>query len=174
MTSDAEPSHVDRSRGARDDGSTAGSAVTSASGAGGVETPRTGVGDRTRRLGAVLIGLAGVVDLATGTVLIGLAGEPLFRPTTRLLTRLADPVPLLRTGPAIAWAATDGATIAGVGLVVVGFLALHAARTAWRGTRCRSAMVGGALAALNPLALPLGLVGAGCCRLARDRFAGEG
>jgi hypothetical protein len=63
------------------------------------------------------------------------------------------------------------APAAGVGLAVLGAVGFLAALDAYRGFRYRRSLASGLVAAFNPLALPLALLGAVHLALARRTFA---
>lgn len=129
------------------------------------------VTDRTRKAGAVYLGLAGLIDGATGLLLVTNAGTDASTEwLIGLMVGTLGEFGALVTGGTVDLILGVLAPALGVGLAVVGTVSVLAAADAYRGFRYRRSAAAGIVASLNPLALPLGLLGVVHLALARATF----
>jgi hypothetical protein len=125
------------------------------------------LGPRVRRLGGAHFVAAGAVTLATGLALC-YAGvsQRLLWAVVASGERYVSSVAFLRDGYLFARLATEGAVLAGLALLVLGAASVYGGWLVVADRPSRGRLASGA-SLLNPLALPLVLVGAALVGLSR-------
>lgn len=127
---------------------------------------------RTRKAGAVYVGLAAAIDGLSALWLVTNAGtDAATQWLIGLMVGTLGEFGALVSGGTIDAILGLVAPALGVGLAVVGTMGALAALDAYRGFRFRRSAAIGILVGLNPLAMPLALLGVVHLGLARRTFA---